>query len=124
MNALVDEGRRPQGLYAGLLALSIGWQIYVALRGMSHAATLRALGLSMGMEFPLLTRWYLASVPFWIAVPVVLAATGWVLLRSKRYGAVAAVIITSLAAGFVMQAWVVEAWTLPFMHLIKSVAAV
>ena len=123
MTALVEEQRLVR-LYAGLLALSIGWQIYVVLRGINHAAALRALGESMAMEFPLLTRWYLVSVPFWVAVPIVFAAAGWFVLWSRRNAAASAVIVASFAAGFLMQAWIVEAWTLPFMHLIKTVAAV
>jgi hypothetical protein len=106
-----------------ILAVTIAWQIYVVLSVASRAATFRKLFAGLGAELPLMTRIFFESVRWWFVVPVFFAVLLIDCARRQRFPAwyLPALIGSSLAAGFLLQAWATEACSGPMFSLIKQI---
>ncbi len=106
-----------------VLGVTIAWQIYVVIAAASHAATFQQLFSSLGAELPVMTRLFFITCRWWFVVPLLFAILLADCARRPDAGRWYVAILTgaSLAAGFAMQAWAIEACFTPMFTLIKQI---
>jgi len=125
VNAITDTQRAltPRGVFLTTAAIGIAWQFFVITRGLRYGPELQPLLQGLGVIPPFLTRSFLASYRWWALAPVLTALlTADVARRAHPpliYGS--AVLVGSLLAGLVLQAWMIEAWFAPLLAIMARV---
>ncbi|PYQ52372.1 MAG: hypothetical protein DMF59_04905 [Acidobacteria bacterium] len=112
-----------RSLLAIILAIGIAWQAYAISVAMRFGPPLAKFMAGLGVEPNAITRAFVATYLWWFVIPLVCAIVSIDVVRRTappRFY-VTLVVIATLSAGFVLQAWTNEAWLSPLIYLMQAV---
>ena len=106
-----------------VLATSLLWQLYVVVTAFRHAPDFRKLFAGLGGPLPSMTRLFFATYLWWWLVPVGFAILSFDVVRRRdpplRY--FAAVTGGAVLVGFVLCAWMYEAFYQPLFSILDAI---
>jgi len=112
-----------RSLLAIILAIGIAWQAYAVSVAMRFGPPLHKFMIGLGMQPGPITQAFIATYLWWFLIPLICAALSIDVLRRKTPTAayVTLVVIATLSAGFVLEAWTNEAWLTPLIYLMQAI---
>jgi hypothetical protein len=110
--------------FASVTAAGIAAQVFIILVAFRHGIALQTWLGSLGVAPPFVTSSFLSTYHWWPLVPIMAAILAIDVGRRpgppRRYGVV--VLLLTVLAAVLLQAWTLSAWMEPLLDMIKRVS--
>lgn len=105
------------------LAAALAWQLYAVVSALRHAALFRSLFAGLGGPLPPVTRYFFATYPYWVILPILFALLSVDVLRRQRPSLpyFTCVLVASVVSALTLQAWLYEAFFAPLFTILEKI---
>jgi hypothetical protein len=120
---LPSPEKRQRATTIVVLGAAIAWQVYVVVSAFRRAPDFQKLFTGLGGPLPAVTRFLFATYPWWWLIPVFFTILSIDVVRQRdpplRYFAV--VTGSAILTGFVLCAWLYEAFFQPLNSILDAI---
>jgi len=105
------------------LGAALAWQLYAVVSALRHASAFRSLFAGLGGTLPPVTRYFFASYPYWVILPILFAVLSVDVLRRQNppLPYFTAVLVASVASALTLHAWLYEAFFAPLFTILEKI---